>query len=246
MDYPKLLEGFGKFHKKFFTGRAKDKALFKTLVKDGQNPSTLVIACSDSRIDPAILTQSNPGDIFVVRNVAAIVPPYQPDSHYHGTSAAIEYAVKALKVENIIIFGHSQCGGVNALSQCCCECGRSEALEGFDFILPWVSIGQDAKQHVDTLCTDYPADKKTALLEQAVIIQSLKNLLTFPWVCDKYLDGKLALHGWYFHMEKGQLLTYSPSEHNFIGYDAGLKKTASPSDSDFDIVAFVQKQTKTR
>src|ERR1700743_3368157 len=111
MPIEKLIKGFRAFHASYF----EKSHYYDHLVRDGQKADTLVIACSDSRNDPALLTQSEPGDIFVVRNVAAIVPPYEPDDRYHGTSAALEFAVKNLRVKNIIILGHELCGGVGAL-----------------------------------------------------------------------------------------------------------------------------------
>ena len=112
MPFIKLKQGFKKFHSKYFIEK---NDLFETLAKKGQSPEVLMIACSDSRNDPALITECEPGDIFVVRNVAAIVPPYSPDDKYHGTSAAIEFAVKGLKVKDIVVMGHALCGGINEL-----------------------------------------------------------------------------------------------------------------------------------
>ena len=113
MPFEKLIRGYKAFHLNYFKSENK---LFKGLVRDGQNPDTLIIGCSDSRADPAILTSSEPGEMFVVRNVAALVPPYKTDSMHHGTSAALEFGVKQLKVKHIIVMGHSMCGGVNAIA----------------------------------------------------------------------------------------------------------------------------------
>lgn len=197
MPFNKLIQGFGRFHSKYFLEKNK---LYETLAKQGQSPEVLMIACSDSRNDPALVTESEPGDIFVVRNVAAIVPPYHPDDKYHGTSAAIEFAIKGLKVKDIVVMGHAQCGGMSALLN---NTGKSE----FEFLENWIQIGRPAKDVVETALSDAPKEVKQRALEQAVILISLNNLMTFPWIKEGVAAGKITLHGWYFDLEKGRMLS---------------------------------------
>lgn len=166
-----------------------------------------MIACSDSRVSPEITFGSSPGDIFMVRNVANIVPPYDPDGHTHGTSAAIEFAVNYLEVEHIIIKGHANCGGIASLMK--------EESEG-EFISPWVSIVKEAKERAlsDIYSTD---EEKRSACEKESIILSMENLLSFPYIKEKAMRGKLEIHGWYFDMRKGELLGYNTEKDKFEG-----------------------------
>lgn len=204
MPLEKLIKGFRKFRSSYFVKNDR----YTDLVK-GQSPEALVIACSDSRNDPALLTRSEPGDIFVVRNVAAVVPPYQPDDNYHGTSAAIEFAVKGLKVKNIMVLGHALCGGVRALAE------QSESKTDFEFLSHWIKIGAPAQEIVNQILTDMPQSVKIKALEQAVILTSLNNLMTFPWIRQGVTSGKIILHGWYFDMVDGKMLAYDFASGQF-------------------------------
>ena len=144
-----LLNGFQNFKKKYCSN-ASD--FFAKLVKNGQAPKTMIISCSDSRVDPAILFNTKPGDLFVVRNVANLVPPFQKDDVYHGVSSALEYAVKNLKVQYIIILGHSHCGGISALCSFCkkeAEKQNSKVKNETEFIENWVKISKDALIDLD-------------------------------------------------------------------------------------------------
>lgn len=199
MPFNKLIQGFGRFHSKYFLEKNK---LYEDLAKKGQSPEVLMIACSDSRNDPALVTECEPGDIFVVRNVAAIVPPYHPDDKYHGTSAAIEFAIKGLKVKDIVVMGHAQCGGVSALLN-----KTDKVDQKFEFLSNWIEIGRTAKTAVETALSDAPTEVKQRALEQAVILTSLNNLMTFPWIRDAVATGHITLHGWYFDLEKGKMLS---------------------------------------
>ena len=206
MPFRKLIDGYRDFHKLYFKGKSET---YSHLVQEGQMPEALVIACSDSRIDPAIVTGSGPGDIFVVRNVAAIVPPYEKDNRHHGTSAALEFAVKALKVPRIVVMGHSLCGGVQALAD------KEVSKDAFDFIGPWMNICEPARQAVEKDMIDAPEDMRRRALEQAVVLTSLKNLMTFPWVAERVNEGALKLHGWYFDLTTGELSEYDPETAQF-------------------------------
>ncbi|MDP9196005.1 MAG: carbonic anhydrase [Pseudomonadota bacterium] len=207
MPYPRFIRGFRRFRKRYMEGKAP---LFRDLVKKGQAPETLVIACSDSRNDPALLTQSQPGDLFVVRNVAALVPPYQPDGQYHGTSAAIEFAVRSLGVKNIIVLGHGLCGGIQTLAD-----SSAGTASGYEFLTPWVSICAEARDTVQRELADQPVETRLQTLERAAILTSLNNLLTFPWIREAVEAGHMTLHGWYFDMAKGTLLGYGPATRTF-------------------------------
>lgn len=203
-EVKKLIEGYKKFYKdNFSSGKDNPFKDFQT----SQSPKTLIIACSDSRIDPAILTNAEIGDIFVVRNVANLVPPYQPkwDSN-HGTSAAIEYAVNHLKVKHIVVLGHSNCGGVKALVD-----NDIDMDQEFSFITDWIKIAQDIKG----LSSSDNLEDKYTLYEQEGIKLSLKNLLTFPWLKERVDNGDLKLHGWYFCLKDASLATFDKDKNSF-------------------------------
>ncbi|KAI8927626.1 carbonic anhydrase [Entophlyctis helioformis] len=199
----KFLSGFKRFHKTYF---ASNTELFETL-KNGQAPKTVLVGCCDSRVDPAILTDCDPGDLFVIRNVANLVAPYKPDTGFHGVSAALEFAVKALHVENIIVLGHSKCGGIDAL--------MSGVYSQFEFIAPWMSIAQRAKEKTIKYFGDKPYDVQRRACEHASILQSLENLITYPWIRERLQAGEINMTGWYFDFEKGDLLGYNPDSLGF-------------------------------
>ena len=200
-----LIDGFTDFRNDFF---GQDKAFFKRLIRRGQHPKIMIISCSDSRVDPAILFGTRPGELFVIRNVANLVPPYQPDDQYHGISAAIEFGVRDLGVEDIVILGHAYCGGVNAL----CEHARGEAAEDREFITPWIKIALPA---LDELRGSDPKFENIKAVEQHSIMNSLNNLRTFPWLAEREKQGSLALHGWWFDMDSGALWCHSPPDRSF-------------------------------
>ncbi len=211
MTYKKLIDGFHIFQKDYY--ESEDNAFYKELAEHGQKPETLVIACSDSRIDPAILTQCDPGDLFAIRNVAALVPEYNNKRGLlRGTSSAIEYAVRHLEVKHIVILGHSGCGGVEALAT-----GNFQATSNhsFQFLHHWLNIGTETKEGVFKTMTDVNEEERTCILGQALILNSLANLLSFPWIKDKCEREELQIHGWYFDLLKGKLLEYDPKEKLF-------------------------------
>jgi carbonic anhydrase len=175
----------------------------------GQKPDILLIACSDSRVDPAIVTHSEPGELFVIRNIGNLVPPFGGGSQYPGTRAAVEYAVCDLGVGDIVVLGHSGCGGIQALMN-----AVTAAPESQSFIRSWVSIAAHAGQHVlAEVCGEHAAD--AAAVEQAAIKVSLDNLMTFPWIERKVKAKELVLHGWWFDIVRGQLLAYEPDLDTF-------------------------------
>ena len=186
-----LLSGFARFRATYFekNGRQFDN------LKRGQDPRFMVIACSDSRTDPAILFDAAPGDLFVVRNVANLVPPYTSDTALHGVSSALEFGVRVLAVHHIIVLGHAHCAGIRALVT-----GSSG-----EFVSRWVEIADPARQRILRTMPGATTDQCAKACEKEAIAVSLDNLMTFPWIRDPVDAGQLFLHGWYFEMETGTM-----------------------------------------
>jgi carbonic anhydrase len=193
MSIDRLIAGFKSFRETYYDGQPD---FYRSLVEKGQSPDVMVIACSDSRVNPSIIARAEPGELFIVRNVANLVPPYQPDSHYHGTSAAVEFAVRDLNVGHIIVLGHSHCGGIQ------CLCADNEETGNREFINDWISIVEIARD--DTL----QGEARLRHVEREAVKVSLNNLLTFPWVKARVETGSLKLHGWCFDLEAGELLSH--------------------------------------
>jgi carbonic anhydrase len=204
-DIERFISGFRRFREDWF---GAESSPFAHLAK-GQKPKTMIIACSDSRVDPAILTNCEPGDIFTVRNVANLVPPYEVNGGLHGVSAALEFAVCHLGVEHIVVLGHSGCGGINALMAGTCGC------KGGGFITSWMSIAAPAWERVLTELPDKGPELQQRAAEQAAILLSLENLHTFPWIDERVVRGELSLHGWYFDLAAGELSEYDPEKSRF-------------------------------
>ena len=194
----RLIAGFRRFREKNYLQDETEHSVYQRLVSHGQTPKTLLIGCSDSRVDPAILTGASPGELFVVRNVANLVPPCEPSAvGFHGTSSAIEFAVDILKVENVIILGHRQCGGIRALMQ---GAGEKET-----FIAQWMSIVAEARQQV---LTAYPAaddETRCRYAEMEALKVSYKNLHTFDFVKEAVDHRQMNVLAVYFDLELGQL-----------------------------------------
>lgn len=206
-DISTFVKGFGKFQEKYF---ADDESIFDRL-RQGQSPSTLVISCCDSRADPGMLMDANPGDIFVVRNVANLVPPYKNGAELPGIRADIEFAIKGLNVSNIIILGHSGCGGIRALMD-----GEGITENHYEFIGTWVSIAREARERVLRELAQAPDAVQSRACEHGAIALSLRNLMTFPWIRERVEAGALTLHGWYFDIDAGELLAYSTENQEFV------------------------------
>lgn len=204
-----LIDDLRNGHARYRDDRLPDyEPLFKKLADRGQDPKALVVACSDSRVDPTLMFDQEPGDLFIVRNVANVVPPYDPGPGYHGTSAALEFAIKGLEVSDIIVMGHAQCGGINALM------GMADGKAPIgEFIGPWMSIAEPAV-HLAQRDSEGSADRAVRT-EQAVVRLSLQNLATFPWVTERILNGSLALHGFYFDISNGFVQWLNPAEDKF-------------------------------
>ena len=202
-----LLDGY----RNFMNGRYADaRDRYKTLAENGQNPTTLVIACCDSRAAPELIFDAGPGELFVIRNVANLVPPYEPDGHFHATSAAIEFAVQALKVTDVVVMGHGRCGGIRAALD-----PSAEPLSPGDFIGRWMSLVKEAAEQIGSNDIMTQAERQTAL-ERVSIRNSINNLRTFPEIKALELDGKIALHGAWFDISTGELWVMDAESRDFI------------------------------
>ncbi len=209
----RLLAGFRRFRMRYFD---PDSSFYRRL-QGGQTPKSLVIACSDSRVDPAILTDASPGEMFVVRNVANLVPPFESGGTYHGVSAAIEFAVVNLRVENVIILGHRQCGGIRSLMQ------NENPTQG-SFVGQWMQIAAPAREKVlrekvlrenETENASETEDRLCRQCELESIAISLDNLRTFPFVQAAMQERRLSLHGAYFDLESGELYEFDHESRLF-------------------------------
>lgn len=195
----RVKNGFKNFKSEVYE---KEKELVSKLSK-GQSPKFMVVACADSRVCPTHILNFNLGEAFVIRNVANMVAPYEK-SGYPGVGSAVEYAVLHLKVENIMVIGHSCCGGINALMSFPDDGPKQTA-----FIEDWIKIGQEAKFRVKKLYADLPFDQQVTLCEKEAVNVSLENLLTYPFVREGVLKGTLALHGGYYNFVDGTFDTWS-------------------------------------
>lgn len=202
----KLINGFRRFREQHFES---NDSFYQQLVTSGQTPKTLVVACCDSRVDPALVLDCEPGDLFVIRNVANLVPPAEGRAGHHGTTAAIEYGVRTLGVQHIIVFGHARCGGINALVR------SGGASQGDSFIGDWMGLAENARASVARDMPGATLEEQAKACEQRSILVSLDNLMTFPWVKERVEKGTLKLYGWYFDIERGQLLSYNPAARAF-------------------------------
>ncbi|WP_455479357.1 carbonic anhydrase [Bartonella sp. B23] len=203
----RLLNGYRSFIKHCFSHRT---AHYQKLALEGQKPEILIIACCDSRAAPEIIFNAKPGEIFVLRNVANLVPPFSPDRQYHATSAGLEYAVQLLEVKHIIVLGHAYCGGVNTALK---ETYRS--LTSDDFIGQWINLLVPAAKKIVSNKALTVREQQTTL-EQLSICHSLKNLETFPWIKIRKDQGILTLHGAWFDISSGELWTIEQETGHFI------------------------------
>jgi carbonic anhydrase len=186
-----LIEGYRRFRAGTWQS---ERSRFEELSRLGQHPRALVIACSDSRTDPQMVFNAAPGELFVVRNVANLVPPYGPDDQPHGISAAIEFAVQALRVREIVVMGHAMCGGIRALLD-------GAPAEVSDFVGQWVRIAEPARARAMAA----PPEQRADICEHEAVRLSLANLMTFPWIKSAVEAGALRLHGCYFDIRSGVL-----------------------------------------
>ncbi len=198
-DVTKFLDGIENFQQQHF---GENPELANTLI-EGQKPQALLIGCCDSRVDPAVLLNCDLGDLFILRNIANLVPPYLKSDDYHGVSSSIEYAVCHLEVSDVIILGHSECGGIEALME------STNSGDMGEFIGKWVNIAASARDKVLQELPEAPQDKQARACEKEAILVSLKNLMSFPWVKERVAKGQLSLHGWYYNIKTGQLRYYN-------------------------------------
>lgn len=190
-----IIDGYNRFRKQYAMG---DKSIMHQLASHGQHPETMLVACCDSRVDPALILQCDPGDLFIVRNIANIVPPYEKDHSHHGTSAALEYGICYLNVKNLIIMGHSQCGGIDALL-------NGDTLKQNDFISSWISLIQEKSL----------GGKNINACARQALLQSYQHCLTFPWIKTRVEKNQLMIHLWFFDIKAGKIFQYSFDEEQY-------------------------------
>ncbi len=207
MPFPqRLVEGYREF---LGSRLRREQDRYRELAEIGQSPEVMVVGCCDSRVSPEVIFDARPGELFVVRNVANIVPPYQPDGQAHGVSAALEFGVAALKVKHIVVLGHARCGGVKAFAE------AAEPLSPGDFIGRWMRLMAPAVSKAGPRGTlswpDY-----LARLEQANVVNSMDNLLTFPRLPKLIERGQVAIHGAYFGVASGELSVRDEATGEFV------------------------------
>ncbi|WP_166416903.1 carbonic anhydrase [Cochlodiniinecator piscidefendens] len=193
------------------TGWEENKVWYRRLASEGQHPRAMVISCCDSRVHVTAIFGADQGEFFIHRNIANLVPPYAPDGDHHGTSAAVEYAVKSLKVAHVIVLGHSNCGGVNGYHDMCCG-NAPELAEPLSFVGRWLDILKPGFERVRDI--ENEADRRKAMEKQAVLI-SIENLMTFPFVRDAVESNDLSLHGLWTEIGEGGLEAYDSATGDF-------------------------------
>ncbi len=201
-----LKKGYEKFRK---IGFKQYEEQFLNLVKNGQTPKVLFIGCSDSRVVPYLITDTDPGDLFMIRNIGNFVPPFEPNSSYHSTAAAIEYAVSILKIEEIIICGHSHCGAIESLY-------LNNEDEDIIHVAKWLELGEGAKNTALDITKDLNNRRKLLEnTERISVLFQMENLLTYPVVAKKREAGKLRIHGWYYKIEDGTIEFYNSQTRTY-------------------------------
>ena len=206
----KLVNGFKNFRKSYFEKRSK---VLQQLAEKGQSPQTMVICCSDSRVEPSILFGTGPGDLFVVRNVANLVPPFTSKDNV-SIGSALEYAVKILRVKDIIVLGHAHCGGVAALCKSISDDKEGEITDNpTDFIKTWVDI---AKPALSKMYFDHKDENIEVNSERAVLLYSYNNLLTYPWLNDAVNENSLEIHAWWLDFKSVMLWKKAQGSDSFM------------------------------
>ena len=201
----KLFRGIMEFRREEFE---RHKELFRKLGRE-QKPHTLFIGCSDSRVVPNLITGSDPGELFIVRNVANIVPPYRSTEEYVATTSAVEYAVLSLEVDTIVVCGHSNCGGCAALNQ------PDEELSHLPHVRKWLEVSREVKGRVDRLMTGDTPEEREWLTEQVNVLVQMKNLLTYPYVRERYERDELRILGWHYLIETGEIYNFNDATQLF-------------------------------
>ncbi len=213
MEHARLLPGYlvQRYHGWKATGYAENKSWYRRLASDGQHPRAMVISCCDSRVHVTSIFGADQGEFFIHRNIANLVPPYEPDGDHHGTSAAVEYAVRFLKVSHVIVLGHSNCGGVKGCIDMC-E-GHAPELDAHDsFVGRWMDI---LRPRYDIVKDIDDRQEQTRQLEKHTVMISLENLMTFPWLKERVEEGELTLHGLWTDIGEGGLEHYNPQSDSF-------------------------------
>ena len=206
MTFPqRLIDGYTKFLRSRLT---VEQNRYRELSEDGQSPEVMVIGCCDSRVSPEVIFDARPGELFVSRNIAALVPRYTPDGAQRAVSAALEFAVQALRIKHIVVLAHAQCGGIRAYAE------EAAPLSPGDFIGNWMAMIEPAAKMVGPR-GDRPLTTYLTALEQASAVKTLDNLLTFPCVKILVERGKLKLHAAYFGVARGDLSVYDPQSGAF-------------------------------
>jgi len=185
-------------YKRFRDGYFKDNRTRLDALAAGQSPRICLVSCCDSRVDPATVFDAHPGDLFVIRNVANLVPPYEEEGLFHGTSAALEFAITGLEVEHIVVLGHAHCGGIRALMD------KETGDEGSSFIDRWMSIAEPVRQSL-VCAPDTNHEDRYAACERHAVAHSLRNLMSYPWIQSRVEGGTLSLHGWHYDLAGGAL-----------------------------------------
>lgn len=199
----RLLHGIIKFKKEDYINH---KDLFKKLANE-QKPHTLFITCSDSRIDPGLITKTLPGELFTIRNIANIVPPYRNTSDYVSTTSAVEYAVEVLNVGNIIICGHSNCGG------CAASLNMMDTINKLPHTNKWLELLEDIKEEIVLKYED--EEVRQWMLEQANVVEQMNNLMSYPYIKELVEDNKLKIMGWYYVIETGEIYEFNKEKKQF-------------------------------
>jgi carbonic anhydrase len=200
-----LAQGYDNFRGQRYTSEAER---YEKLASKGQKPKVMIIACCDSRAAPETIFDAGPGELFVVRNVANLVPPYAPDEKHHSTSAALEFAVNALKVEHIVVMGHGKCGGIASVVT------DFTPLTNSDFIGKWMADVQDVAGSV-SVPEGTPVHEHCKMVEHASVEHSLANLRTFPWIRSRIQSGELSIHGAWFDIALGELHVYDEAANQW-------------------------------
>lgn len=214
MEHARPLPGYliKRYHGWKATSFAENRGWYRRLATEGQRPRAMVISCCDSRVHVTSIFGADQGEFFIHRNIANLVPPYQPDGDHHGTSATVEYAVTVLKVAHLIVLGHSQCGGVQGCIDMC-KGNAPELEEKSSFVGRWMDILTPKFAHVSEIDN---ATEQARQLEKQAVIASLENLMTFPFVRDAVERGELTLHGLWTDIGEGGLEFYEPQGSGFV------------------------------
>lgn len=214
MDHARPLPTYlvQRYHGWKATTFGENKSWYRRLADEGQRPRAMVIACCDSRVHVTSIFGAEQGEFFIHRNIANLVPPHAPDGDHHGTSAAIEYAVTALKVSNLVVLGHSSCGGVKGCHDMCAGIAP-ELEEKTSYVGRWMDM---LRPVYENLPAEQDEAKRLQVLEKDAIKNSLVNLMTFPFVADAVKDETLSLHGGWFDIKDGELEVYDPTTDHFV------------------------------